>query len=244
MTLSPLGAMVYHRRMKRLSHTISLLLLLCFCAFAQSTADRGVARDGLYTNQSLGFSFKYPKDWVVHGEETKQRLKEIGKEKITKSGGLSEAATEVSLNNTHNLLTLFRYAVGTPGITFNPGIIVIAERVGHAPGITNGKDYLLNARMILQRSGGQVPVEEPKEYSFGGSQFFRDNYTTEVHGVTVVQSHFVLVTKGYALAFIFMGPDQKSVDEMATAMETFALAPPIRRGVTGTIDGAPPRKPK
>ena len=71
---------------------------------------------------------------------------------------------------------------------------------------------------------------------------FRDNYAVEINGVRVVQTHFATLAKGYAVVFLFMGEDQKSVDEMAKSMETFALAPPVRRGVT-TILGTPP-KPK
>ena len=61
------------------------------------------------------------------------------------------------------------------------------------------------------------------EYRVGESQFFRDNYALETNGVHAVQAYFAKVTKGYALVFVFIGEDQKSVDEMAKAMETYAL---------------------
>lgn len=229
--------------MKRFPFIISIILLLCCYANAQTTVDRGTTNDGTYINNQFGFSFKYPKDWTVHGEETNERIREIGKEKITESGALSKTNAEVSLNNTHYLLTVFRHPVGRPGITFNPAIMVIAEKISHAPGITNGKDYLLNVRTILLKTGHQALLKEPTEYHFAGSEFFRDNFATEVNGVPVTQTFFAKVANGYALVFVFIGADEKSVDEMAKAMETYANLPPVRKGVT-TIIGTPPAKPK
>jgi hypothetical protein len=233
----------YYLLMKRVPLTISIILLLCFYANAQSPVDRGITNPGIYINPGFGFSFKYPKEWTVHGEATNQHIRELGKEKIVESGAVSSSSAEVALKHTYQLLTVFRHPVGTPGVTFNPGIFVIAEKVSHAPGIINGKDYLLNLRVILLKTGHQAQLKEPMEYHFGGSQFFREDYAIEINGVHVVQSYFAKVANGYALLFVFMGQDQKSVDELSKAMDTFAPAPPVRRGVTTIIDTPPPKKP-
>ena len=121
--------MLYYLLMKRVPLTISIILLLCFYTNAQSVVDRGTTHDGIYINPGLSFSFKYPKDWVVHGEETNERIREIGKEKLIESGASSRASADVAVKNTYHLLTVFRHPLGTPGIAFNPAILVIAERV-------------------------------------------------------------------------------------------------------------------
>ena len=228
--------------MKRVPLTIPFILLVCCYANAQSQVNRGFVKDGVYINPGFGFSFKYPKDWVVHGDATNERIKQLGKEKIAESGGASRASVEVAVNNTYYLLTLFRHPLGTPGITFNPAILVMAERISHAPGITNGKDYLLNIRMILMKVGQQALLKEPMEYRFAGAQFFRDNYVVETNGVHILQSHFATVKNGYALVFIFLGQDQESLDEMTKSMDTLEM-PPVRRGVTTRTSAAPKHKP-
>jgi hypothetical protein len=230
--------------MKRIPLAISIILLLCVYANAQSQVDRGVVQDGEYSNPGFGFTFKFPKDWVVHGEATNERIRELGKEKVAESGGASKASVDVAMKNTYQLLTIFRHPLGTPGVAFNPAILVIAERVAYAPGITSGKDYLLNVRALLMKAGYQVLLKEPVEYRFAGSEFFRDNYAVDVNGVQMVQAHFVTLRNGYALIFAFMGEDQTSVDEMAKAMETFELIPPVRRGVTTLSSPPQPPKPK
>ena len=227
--------------MKRIPLTPSIVLLLCFYANAQSDLGYGIAQDGVYTNPGFGFTFKYPKDWVVHGEATNERIRELGKEKIAESG-TSKATLEVAMKNTYQLLTVFRHPIGTPGIAFNPGVLVIAERVAHAPGITNGKDYLLNVRVHLIKAGHQALLKEPTEYHFAGSQFFRDDYAVDANGGHVVQSYFATIKNGYALVFIFNAENEKSMDEMTKAMETFDTVLPVRRGVT-TVIGSPQHKP-
>ena len=223
--------MLYYSPMKRILLTIPIVLLLCICANAQVKIDYGTVHDGIYINPGFGFRFEYPKDWVVHGEATNERIREIGKEKAVESGA-PKASLEVAMKSTYQLLTVFRHPVGTPGIPFNPAIIVVAERVAHAPGIVTGKDYLLNARLLMQKMGAEGLVKDLVEYHFGGSQFFRDDYALVVNGVHVNQVFFVTVRQGYALLFVFMAEDQKTVDEMAKSMETFGPTPPVRQGAT------------
>ena len=217
--------MHYYSLMKHLSLVTAILLLLCFSSSAQQTPapDDGAVKDGVYTNTFFGFNFTYPKDWVVHGEATNARIKELGKEKTTKSGALSEESAEVMFKNTYQLLTVFRHPVGTPGIAINPAVLVIAENVAHAPGITSGREYLLNVRQLMVKTGAQPTNHEPVEVSFSGRRFFRDDYRIEANAVRLTQSMFVNVTKGYALAFGFIHEDQKSVDEIARTMDTFKL---------------------
>jgi len=56
-------------------------------------------------------------------------------------------------------------------------------------------------------------------------------------------SYFATIKNGYALVFIFIGENEKSVDEMAKAMESFDTALPVRRGVTTVSGSAPQRRP-
>ena len=213
--------------MKRIPLTLSIIILVCFHANSQSAVDPGTIHDGTYINLGFAFSYKYPKDWVVHGEATNERISELGKEKIVDSGALSKPSAEVSIKNTHYLLTVFRYPLGKPGITFNPAVLILAENVAYAPGITNGKDFLLNLRAILEKAGTQFTLKEPLEYHLAGSQFFRDNSTATINGIPMVQSHFCRIVKGYALVFLFIGPDQATVDQMAKTMETLELVAPV-----------------
>jgi len=216
--------------MKHSLFLIAILLLLGVVApvsHAQqtSTPDDGDVVNGVYTNRFFGLSVTYPKDWVVHGEATNTRLKEIGKG-ATSSGAMSAASTEVILKNTYQLLTAFQYPMGAV-VEVNPSFMLIAERVNHAPGIVNGRDYLLYVRPMMIKTG-VIPVnDEPSSLLLGGHKFFRQNSRMQVNGMSLEQSIVITVIKGFAIAFILSGKDQPSIDEMFKAAGTlrFAVSP-------------------
>jgi hypothetical protein len=182
--------------------------------------DDGIVKNGVYSNNFFGFSFEYPHEWVVHGEATKKRIMEIGKERTTKSGAIQEDTAEVAIKHTHQLLTVFRYALGTPGVGLNPAVLVLAEDVTPAPGITSGREYLLNVSLILVKTGAQLVQDKPEQQVFSGHQFFRQDYRVEVNGVLVHQAMITTVSKGYALTFIFLAADKNTADEFVRTMDT------------------------
>ncbi|SRR6266705_772374 len=194
------------------------VLLLCVVASAQSsTPDSGGENNGVYSNTYFGFSYTYPKDWVVHGDATNQRIFELGKERAKDTKALSEASADVLFKHVHQLLTVFQYALGTPGLSYNDSVQIIAEDVRHAPAITDGRVYLLNMQDLLTRMGCQTVQKEPVEIIISGRQFFRQDFRTPVRDIYVQQAMIVNVTKGYALAFGFtVGPDQNIEDIVKT----------------------------
>ena len=226
-------AIHYHRPMKHSPLASAILLLLCFSVHAQSALpDDGQVKNGVYLNSFFSFGFTYPKDWVVHDEAINERIRERAK---------AEAKSrELSPLKAYLLFTVSRHPRGTPGITLNPTVLVIAENIAPVPRNYSGKDYLMEVRPLKQKEGAQPLLNEPVEFRVNGFQFFRDDYRREVNGVSLRNAIFVTIKKGYALAFSFTGEDQKSVDEMAQAMNT--ILPVGTGGVLGT-GSAPERKP-
>ena len=76
---------------------------------------------------------------------------------------------------------------------------MVAEDVSFAPGIKNGKDYLLNALPILKRQGYQT-FSEIKPAELDGVTFYREDLIRHIsQGITVYQTQFSTVMRGYAL---------------------------------------------
>jgi hypothetical protein len=228
-------AMHYHLRMKHSPLASAILLLLCFSAHAQTALpDDGEVKNGVYVNFFFSLGFRYPKDWVVHEEAINERIQKRAKEEAAKSGTLSQ------LKDAYLLFTASRHLRGTPGIALNPTVVVIAENINPMPRNYNGKDYLLEVRPLQAKTGARPLLNEPVEFRVAGLQFFRDDYSAEVKGVSTRKAVFVTVKKGYALSFTFIGEDQKGVDEMAQAMKTIL---PIGVGSGIGAGSTPERKP-
>ncbi len=232
--------------MKRYPFLIAVVFLLCLAppSHAQQFTgpDDATVSRGVYTNRFFGFSVTYPKDWVVHGDATNVRLREIGKERATSTGAMSAATSEVVLRNTYQLLTTFQYPMGS-AIEVNPGFMLVAERVSHAPAIVTGRDYLLHVRPLMLKTG-VVPVGEPVELTLAGRQFFRQDSRMEMNGISMAQTIIITVTQGFALAFILSGKDQAPMNEMINAVATLkftSTSPPIKQPAVKTKSKPRPR---
>jgi hypothetical protein len=212
------------------TRTLFVLLSLCVVSSSQTlTPGSGRVKNGVYRNDFFSFTYAYPTDWVVHGKATQERIMELGKEKAKESNALSTAAANVLDKNTYNLLTVFQYAVGTPGLTDNPTVQVVAEDVRHAPAITDGKIYLLNVRELMTKMGGEFTETEPVEIAVSGHHFFRQDGEMKVNGRPVFQTMIVTVAKGYALAFIFASGHRESVETMIKTIDSLKFIIPPRR---------------
>ena len=208
--------------MKYSALVLTILLLLCFSTQAQTSyPDDAKIKDGVYYNSFFNLAFAYPKDWVVHDEATKERIQDRANEEAAKNGTLAK------MKDAYLLLTVSRQPLGTPGIAVNPTILMAAESIAHVPGNPTAKDFLLGYRSIKLRQGVQPTLSEPVAFRVAGSQFFRDDYSGAIRGVSISQSIFVHFKKGYALVITFTAEDQKGVAEMAKSMETIL---PIGRG--------------
>ena len=216
--------------MKRSLLLIAIVMLSCLAAPVSnaqqaSTPDDGGVSNGVYSNKFFGFSVTYPKDWVVHGDATNIRLKELGKERATTTGAMSAASSEIVLKNTYQLLTTFQYPMGAPNVEVNPSFMLVAENVSHAPGIVNGRDYLLHVRPMMIKTG-VVPVQdEPTELLLSGRKFFRQDSRMQVNGMAIQQAIIITVSNGYGLAFILSGQDQQTIDALAKAVGTLEFVP-------------------
>ena len=220
--------------MKRVALVSTTLLLLCFSSHAQTSApNNGQLQDGVYYNRFFSFGFTPPKDWVIHDQSVNDRIYERSKEEAAKTGTLTQA------KNTYPLLTVTRHPRGTP-VKVNSGIFVAAEKIDFWPGNPGAKEYLLSLREAKAKRGINATLKEPAEFRVGGFQFLRDDYSGEVNGIAMRQSIFVTIKRGFAVIFSFTGEDEKSVAEMAEALNTLL---PLGRGGNIGPPATPERKP-
>src|SRR5919198_6102607 len=134
----------------------TFLILLLTCSLASQDAktppspDDGDVSNNVYKNAFFGLTYEFPKDWVPHNDATKRRIQELGRNKMDPKG--NNPNLDVSEKHSFNLLTVFDHPLGTPGITNYRGIILMAEDVSFAPGIKNGKDFVVNMAQLLKQN--------------------------------------------------------------------------------------------
>lgn len=189
--------------LQRVVWTIGVALVVIGCGKSSSDKmDFGTLTDATYRNQYLGFSIELPKDWNVQDQKTQQRLMKRGIKAMAGDDDNLKAVIEASELKTVNLFAVFQHPIGSP-VEFNPSVMSVAESVAEWPGIKRGKDYLFQARKMLE--AGQMQIEFPREcYSvqLGGVEFDVMEIEMTVLGKIVKQKYYSMIRKGYALGFI------------------------------------------
>jgi hypothetical protein len=99
----------------------------------------------------------------------------------------------------------------------------------------------------MLKLGARAVQDEPVELVLSGRKFFRQDSVNQINGVSVHQAMIISIVKGYALAFLVSGKDQKAVDEAAKALDTlkFTDSPPSPKpsGATSQSEFESPRLP-
>jgi hypothetical protein len=156
--------------------------------------DYGKVSGSSYANNFFNFRLIVPFGWRVQGQEVKEMLTEKGRESIKTNNAQTNAQLDKSVSNTVNLLTAFKYEVGTT-TDFNASLICGAEWL---PNQMSASQYMANAKRILERTQGQYSFKPFTTETVGGEEFT----LMEVQTSSVSQRYYVSIKKGYALFFI------------------------------------------
>jgi hypothetical protein len=189
------------------SHAAALAVILAFKActvWAQQTPgsssretspqkaphlDPGTFSGELYRNAALGFSYKSPYGWVDRTEDM-QEGDEPGKSQV--------------------LLSIFERPPGAPGNTVDSAVVIAAESVSSYPGLKNAADYFGPLTELTTSKGFKV-VNAPYEFPVDAKPIVRVDYSKKENGLIMQQSSLVMVSKGYAISFTFLGGNEDDV---------------------------------
>lgn len=187
-------------------------------------ADEGETQGNVYTNRFYSMRYEFPEGWVVHGDQTKKRVMELGKNIVGGDDPTRKAAAEVAEKHTQILLSVFHYPLGTP-VDFNPMIQIMSEDVGFAPGIRTGNDYLQNLRKVLQTSSMLSEIEdEPTARETGGRQLDGLHITLHVKSKLVYEAFWVTIIKGHALGFVLAAGSSEERDLIEKTLTTLRFS--------------------
>jgi hypothetical protein len=170
--------------------------------------DAGAVKDGVYENRFFGFSLKIPEGWQVQDAESRKKFLQKGRQL---SGGKEtqlQEALEQAEQNTLNLLMLFRFPLGSTE-AYNPGFIVVAEKLAEDAPIRSGTDYLAYAKRAMELSRLPYSFGAISAETLGGKSFGTMDVEVNVGKSPVKQSYHATVMKRHALVFILSYRDKE-----------------------------------
>lgn len=167
-----------------------------------SLSETGEIRDGLYRNAAFGFTFKIPFGWV------------------DRTGDMREDSGEAPRSLL--LLAVFERPPEATGSTINSAIVIGAEKVSQFSGLKTAADYFGPISELATAQGFTV-VNEPYEFRSGATRLVRGDFSKPRGTLTMHQASLVVLAKGYALSFTFIGGSEDEVNQLIEKL-SFAAA--------------------
>ena len=98
--------------------------------------------------------------------------------------------------------------------------MIVIEKVSSFSGLKTAADYF-GPVTGLATAGGFKAVNEPYEFSVGAKPLVRGDFSKERGSLTMYQTSLVMLEKGYAVSFTFIGGSEDEVGELIERL-TFA----------------------
>jgi hypothetical protein len=172
--------------------------------------DAGSVSNGVYRNQGFGFTCKIPVGWVLRTEEMDAQ-----------EGGDATAPAGKPAADTGKagrvLLATFSRPPLARGEDVNSSILIAAEKVAAYPGLKEAAQYLGPLTEIAKAQGFDV-AGEPYEVEIGTKTLVRGDFQKDVGTRVMRQSTLVMLARGYAVSFTFIGGTEDEVEELVQGL--------------------------
>ena len=186
--------------------------------------DFGMFESGNYSNTFFNLMLSIPDSWHVLDQEARLEIMKRGGEIVAGDNKSLKAVIKAADLQSINLLTAYEHPPGA-AVSTNPGIMLIAEKVTHAPGIKKGSDYHYHAKKLMKMSRMKVSYpQEIYEKTIDGVSF--DIMETEITmgpGVVIRQIQYATIMKGYALLMALTFQDESGHSQLEEIVETLTF---------------------
>jgi len=168
-----------------------------------SPLDSGTISGGLYRNRAFGFTCRIPAGWVLRTEEMNARDDE--------TANADKAASSAKTGRV--LLAAFSRPPEARAEDVNGSIVITAESVAAHPGLTEAAQYFGPVAEAAKAQGSEMD-DDPYEFVVGTKKLVRGDFQKDVGSRVIHQSTLVVLARGYAISFTFIGGTEDEVEEL------------------------------
>jgi hypothetical protein len=180
-----------------------------------SPLDSGTVSSGIYRNPAFGFTCKIPPAWVLRTEEMNARDDDDAK---IDAGKIDAGKKSTDAGRTGRvLLAAFSRPPAAHGEDINASILIAAESAAAYPGLKDAAQYFGPVTEVAKAQGFEVD-EEPYEFVLGTKTVVRGDFEKDVGTRVMQQSTLVVLARGYAVSFTFIGGTEDEVEELVQGL--------------------------
>ncbi|MGA2845015.1 MAG: TonB family protein, partial [Candidatus Acidiferrales bacterium] len=183
--------------------------------------DDGFFSDNIYTNTFFGFSYEFPKDWIVLKAGAGEAAARLGSSMLANGDPTMPDIVEAAARNSFQLLFVAKQT--TKDISTNVSTIHIQamDKRVLEPDLTSGEDFLKSMAEVSTNRGLAISVVGPPErVTIAGRTFWKVNLNPTIKGATSHAVEAVTIEKDYLLLFVFSSPDVSTLDELVHTMQS------------------------
>ncbi len=178
----------------------------------------GVVSGINYTNTFFGFSYEFPRGWVVLEAERSKAITRIGGSILANGDPVLADAVEVAARNMHSLLFVAKETTKGISSSFN-SIQISALDKRFAPDDKSGQEFATAMATALQyRVQALSFVGSPEPFDVGGRTFWKVKFDVSMENRVAHCVEAVTIEKGYVLLFVFTSIDASKLNDLAGTM--------------------------
>jgi TonB family protein len=177
--------------------------------------------DNVYTNTFFGFSYEFPKGWIVLKASTGEAVSRLGVSILANGDPTMPDIAEAVARNAYQLLFVTKQT--TKDISTNVSSILIQamDKRVLEPGSKSGEELLKSIATMLTSRGLAITVAGPPEqFNVAERTFWSLRLNSTINGSTSHVVEAVTMEKDYLLVFVFASPDESKLDELVHTMQS------------------------
>jgi hypothetical protein len=191
--------------------------------------------NGVYRNPAFEFTCRIPAGWVLRTEEMNARESEdaaAAKDSrapldrtLRNSGQAAESGCPHTGSCGRVLLAAFSRPPEAKGENVNNSILIAAESAASYPGLKDAAQYFGPVSEVAKAQGFEIE-QEPYEFELGTKTVVRGDFQKDVGTRVMRQSTLVMLARGYAVSFTFIGGTEDEVEELVQGLSFSAAIKP------------------
>jgi hypothetical protein len=186
---------------------------------AAPSGDAGSVVNGVYRNPFFGFTCKIPPAWVLRTDEMNAQNDEAT------THAAKSATNTATANAGRVVLAAFSRPPEARGEDVNSSILIAAESVAAYPGLKDAAQYFGPVSEVAKSQGFEIDGE-PYEFAVGTKTVVRADFEKNVGTRVMRQSTLVILVRGSAVSFTFIGGTEDEVTELISGLSFTAAQKP------------------
>jgi TonB family protein len=175
----------------------------------------------VYTNTFFGFSYEFPKDWIVLKAGTGEAVARLGASMLANDDPTMPDIAEAAVRHSYQLLFVAKQATKDISVGVTSIHVSASDQKLLEPNLKSAKDFLTSMTAFSMQRGFPISVVSPPEQSvIDGRTFSSVKLNSTANGAVAHTVEVVTMEKGYVLLFVLTSSDASKLDELVHTMQS------------------------